>query len=114
VLWSSATLNGTSHRAELTLSPGLGWMLLLPLGYPFDVFSRWTSAAWVALPLLLVGFWSGRARIPVAMMLAGAVLLLAAGLEGTAWLFHLGRDGLLAWGLGIGAIMGSWVLGRKS
>jgi hypothetical protein len=114
VLWSSATLNGTSHRAELTLSPGLGWMLLLPLGYPFDVFSRWTSAAWVALPLLLVGFWSGRARIPAAMMLAGAVLLLAAGLEGTAWLFHLGRDGLLAWGLGVGAIMGSWAVGRKS
>lgn len=114
VLWSSATLNGTSHRAELTLTPGLGWMLLLPLGYPFDAFSRWTSAAWVALPLLLVGFWAGRARLQLLALMAGAALLLAAGLEGTALLSHLARDGMAAWGLALGALLTGWGVGRRT
>jgi uncharacterized membrane protein YccC len=89
-------------------------MLLLPLNYPFDVHSRWTSAAWLALPLLLVGFWAGRARMRFALLIVASVALLLAGLEGTAAMFHLARDGALAWGVGLAAVIGAWGLGREA
>lgn len=114
VLWSAATIDGSRHSTELVLTPGLGWMLLLPLGYPFDVYSPWTSAVWLALPLLLVGFWAGRGRVQVIAVLAGSLLLLTAGLEGTAALFHLGSESWLAWVMGLGAIVGGWGLGLRA
>lgn len=114
MLWSAATIDGSRHSTELVLTPGLGWMLLLPLGYPFDVYSPWTSAVWLALPLLLVGFWAGRGRVQVIAVLAGSLLLLTAGLEGTAALFHLGSESWLAWVMGLGAIVGGWGLGLRA
>ncbi len=113
MLWSAATIDGSRHSAELVLTPGLGWMLLLPLGYPFDVYSPWTSAVWLALPLLLVGFWAGRGRVHFIAGLAGSLLLLAAGLEGMAALFHLGPESWLAWAIGLGAMVGGWGVGRR-
>lgn len=57
-----AVVGGETRAAETRLTPGLGWMLVLPLGrYPFDYRPEVTSAVWTALPLLLVGFWTGRA-----------------------------------------------------
>jgi hypothetical protein len=114
MLWAAGTVDGQRHTAELALTPGLGWMLLLPLNYPFDVHSRWTSAAWLALPLLLVGFWAGRARMRFALLIVASVALLLAGLEGTAAMFHLARDGALAWGVGLAAVIGAWGLGREA
>lgn len=114
MLWSAATIDGSRHSTELVLTPGLGWMLLLPLGYPFDVYSPWTSAVWLALPLLLVGFWAGRGRVQFIAVLAGSLLLLAAGLEGTAALFHLGSESWLAWVMGLGTIVGGWGLGLRA
>jgi hypothetical protein len=62
-LTAFATTGGVTHRAETRLTPGLGWMLILPLGfYPFDYRPELTSAVWTALPLLLVGYWTARAR----------------------------------------------------
>ncbi|HET7603364.1 MAG TPA: VanZ family protein [Gemmatimonadales bacterium] len=113
ILWAAGTVNGQRHAAELALTPGLGWMLLLPLNYPFDVHSRSTSAVWLALPLLLVGFWAGRARAGFALVIAATALLLLSGLEGTAAVFHLARDGTLAWGMGIGAVVGGWAWGMR-
>jgi hypothetical protein len=114
VLWAAGTIAGQRHDARLALTPGLGWMLLLPLNYPFDLYSSWTSAVWLALPLLLVGFWAGRARMGLAPMLAAAVLLMVAGLEGAAAVFHLARDGALAWGVGLAAVIGAWWRGREA
>jgi hypothetical protein len=113
VLWAAGTVNGERHAAALALTPGLGWMLLLPLNYPFDVHGRWTSAVWLAVPLLLVGFWTGRARVRFTLLLAAAVLLLLAGLEGTAAVFHLARDGTPAWMAGMAAVVGGWGLGVR-
>jgi hypothetical protein len=113
VLWAAGTIAGQRHEARLALTPGLGWMLLLPLNYPFDLHSPWTSALWLSLPLLLVGFWAGRARMRLALLLAGAALLMLAGLEGVAVVFHLARDGALAWGVGLGAVVGGWAWGMR-
>ena len=76
-LTAFSTTGGTTHRAETRLTAGLGWMLILPLGfYPFDYRPELTSAVWTALPLLLVGYWTARARAPLgAAGLAWAVLL---------------------------------------
>ncbi len=114
VLWVAGTVNGKRHAAELALTPGLGWMLLLPLNYPFDVYPGWTSAVWLALPLLLVGFWAGRARTRFAWTITATVVLLLAGLEGTAAVFHLARDGAVAWGVGLAAVVGAWGAGRRT
>ncbi|HET8634748.1 MAG TPA: VanZ family protein [Gemmatimonadales bacterium] len=111
MLWTAGTVNGERHAATLALTPGLGWMLLLPLNYPFDLYSEWTSALWVAVPLLLVGFWAGRARMRLLLVIGAAVVLLLAGLEGTAVLFHLARDGALAWGAGLAAVVSGWAWG---
>lgn len=114
VLWAAGTVNGERHAAELALTPGLGWMLLLPLNYPFDVLSRWSSAVWLACPLLLVGFWAGRARTRCIWTIAAALALLLVGLEGTAAVFHLARDGAMAWVAGMAAVVGAWGLGLKA
>ena len=110
-LWSAVTVQGTRYRAELALTPGLGWMLLLPLGYPFDLHSAWTSAIWLALPLVLLGFWAGRGGMSAPVTIAAAALLLLLGLEGVAAFFHLARDGVLAWVLGGMAVTCGWWLG---
>lgn len=114
VLWVEGAVDGHRHRAELPLTPGLGWMLLLPLNYPFDVYPGWTSAVWLALPLLLVGFWAGRARMRLLLVMAAAVVVLLTGLEGTAAVFHLARDGAVAWGVGLAAVVGAWGVGRRT
>ncbi len=111
-IWTAATINGHRQRAELALTPGAGWMLLLPLGYPFDRYSRWTSAVWLAVPLLLVGFWAGAARLKVGEVLLLAAVVLLLGLEGAPVVFRLVRDGLPAWGLGVAAILAGWSCGR--
>ena len=69
-----ATVEGTRHAAETRLTPGLGWMLVLPLGfYPFDYLPDLTSAIWTAVPLLLLGYWTRSWRLPP----FGAAVLLA-------------------------------------
>jgi hypothetical protein len=72
-----ATVGGTRQTTETHLTPGLGWMLVLPLGfYPFDYRPDITSAVWTALPLLLLGYWTrlSRPRPPTALSAWGAVL----------------------------------------
>lgn len=101
-----ATVDGRTHRAETRLTPGLGWMLILPLGfYPFDYRPEITSALWTALPLLLVGFWAGRsgARFPIVggawSALAGLGLLAIPPLTGAA------RQGWEAWVACVAALL---------
>ena len=72
-----ATVGGTRQTTETRLTPGLGWMLVLPLGfYPFDYRPDITSAVWTALPLLLLGYWSrlSRTRPVMALFVWGGVL----------------------------------------
>ena len=74
VLRASVTHGDTTLRAERRLTPGFGWALLLPIDYPLDQADHWTSAVWVALPLLLAGFWLGRGRVGVPVLVALGVL----------------------------------------
>lgn len=113
VLRAAATVHGTRHEAVLPLTPGSGWMLLLPLGYPFDIHHEWTSALWLGIPLLLTGFWSGRAGARPMAALGGFVLLLGLGLEAAPWLSALPRDGTVAWLVGLVALVTGWMAGRK-
>ncbi|HEU4829931.1 MAG TPA: VanZ family protein [Gemmatimonadales bacterium] len=90
-LTAFATFDGTWHTAETRLTPGLGWMLILPLGfYPFDYRPEITSAIWTALPLLLLGYWTRKSatRPLVATLvwagLAGTGLLVIPPLTGAA------------------------------
>jgi hypothetical protein len=112
VLRAAATVHGTRHEAALPLTPGSGWMLLLPLGYPFDIHHQWTSALWLGLPLLLTGFWTGRGGVRPAAAVAGFVLLLGLGLEVVPWLSALPRDGMVAWMVGLVALVTGWMVGR--
>ena len=107
-LWTEADVGGHRYRNELRLTPGSGWMLVLPLRYPFDRWQAWTAGIWLAVPLLLVGFWSGRAGFGAVATGAGAIMLMGLGLEGMAALFGLARDGSVAWMLGLLAVMAGW------
>ncbi|MGE5926033.1 MAG: VanZ family protein [Gemmatimonadota bacterium] len=80
-LAATAFVDGRWRTAETRLSAGLGWMLVLPLGfYPFDYRPDITSAIWTALPLLLLGYWMQRSRVrPLAALLV-SVGVCAAGL----------------------------------
>ena len=112
MLRASVTHGDTTLRAERRLTPGFGWALLLPIDYPLDQADHWTSAVWVALPLLLAGFWLGRGRVGVPVLMALGVTLLGVGLEGVASLAGLARDGAPAWGLGALALLAGWMAGR--
>lgn len=78
-LSATALVDGRWQTAETRLSPGLGWMLVLPLGfYPFDYRPDITSAIWTALPLLLLGYWTQQSRARSLI-----VLLVSMGVTGT-------------------------------
>ena len=121
-LWARAEAEGSVHSAELALTPGLGWLLLLPLTfYPFDYRPDLTTAAWVALPLLFAGFWAGRrwawhvrmgAAGAIATNGAGAVALLVLGLVVVPELFGVAADGWRCWAAGAAALGGGWLAGR--
>jgi hypothetical protein len=120
-LWARAQAGGSAQAAALALTPGLGWLLLLPLTfYPFDYRPELTSAAWVALPLLLTGFWSGRAaawaraagRRRLIAHGAAATLLLVLGLEVVPAVFGVGRDGWETWLASAAALAAGWWVGR--
>lgn len=113
-LWARAEADGSVQSAELALTPGLGWLLLLPLTfYPFDYRPDLTTAAWVALPLVLAGFWAGRrAAWSLRTSAAGAVALLALGLVGVPELFGVEADGWRCWAAGAGALAAGWLAGR--
>lgn len=93
-LTAFSTAGGATHRAETRLTPGLGWMLILPLGfYPFDYRPEITSAVWTALPLLLVGYWTARARPRHGAAALGWLGLLATGLLAIPPLTGVARQG---------------------
>ena len=113
-LWARAEAEGSVQSAELALTPGLGWLLLLPLTfYPFDYRPDLTTAAWVALPLLLAGFWAGRrAAWSLRTSAAGAAALLALGLVGVPELFGVEADGWRCWVGAAAALAAGWLAGR--
>lgn len=113
-LWARAEADGSVQSAELALTPGLGWLLLLPLTfYPFDYQPDLTTAAWVALPLLLAGFWAGR-RIAwnLRTSAAGAVALVVLGLVVVPELFGVEADGWRCWVACAVALAAGWLAGR--
>lgn len=112
-LTATAVVAGTWRSTETRLTPGLGWMLVLPLGfYPFDYRPDLTSAIWTALPLLLLGYWTklARARPLTALLVCGAVagtgLLTIPPLTGSA---GQGWGTLVACGV---ALLLGWVAAR--
>jgi hypothetical protein len=112
VLTAFAAVDGVEQRAETRLTPGLGWMLFLPLGFhPFDDRPDITSAVWTALPLLLVGYWGARAARPWAAA-AGMAGLLASGLLAIPPLAGVGREGWMAWAACVAALGAGWAWRR--
>jgi hypothetical protein len=120
-LWARGGAEGAGEAAELALTPGLGWLLLLPLTfYPFDYRPDVTTAAWVALPLVVAGFWTGRraawARAPRfvhgATSAAGAALLLVIGLRLLPELFGLEGETWRSWVASAIALALGWTAGR--
>ncbi|HEX6643936.1 MAG TPA: hypothetical protein VF037_04625, partial [Gemmatimonadales bacterium] len=107
-----AIADGVEHRARTRLTPGLGWMLVLPLGfYPFDYRPDLTSAAWTALPLLLVGFWARRSGA-APFVVPGMAIVLALGLLAIPPLTGAGREGWVAWIACALALVGGWISAR--
>ena len=112
-LVAHATVEGTRHVAETRLTPGLGWMLVLPLGfYPFDYLPELTSAIWTALPLLLLGYWtrSSRLRPSGAAMLLG--MTMATGLGAIPPLTGSARQGWEATTACAVALLLGWMAAR--
>ena len=113
VLSAYATADGTTHRAEVRLTPGLGWMLVLPLGfYPFDFRPEATSAIWTALPLVLIGFWIAIARTTRAAAVAAGSSVLALGLIAVPPLTGVARQGWEAWAACATALLIGWTVAR--
>jgi VanZ family protein len=116
------------ETATLPIHPALGWMLLLP--FDADLVERQipVSAAWIALPLVAVGYWIGRrarrrARRSgrergwastsgeLTMTAPPVALLLAVGLGGVAMAFGQRLPPGEVWvgaviGLGVGMAVG--------
>jgi hypothetical protein len=112
VLAAFAVADGVERRAETRLTPGLGWMLLLPLGfYPFDYRPDITSAVWTALPLLLLGYWGARGARPW-IAAAGMAAVLAIGLLAIPPLAGVGREGWMAWTACVAALSAGWIWRR--
>jgi hypothetical protein len=112
-LSATAAVDGRWQTAETRLTPGLGWMLVLPLGfYPFDYRPHITSAIWTALPLLLLGYWTqrSRSRPPAALLVllgvTGTGLMTIPPLTGAA---GQGWEAALACAL---ALLVGWVVAR--
>lgn len=113
-VWAAATRDGISHRGEIVLTPGIGWMLVLPLGYPFDVHADWTSAFWLATPLLILGFWVGRARVGHLGLVLGTAMLLAVGLAGPGTVMQVAPVAWPVWVLCVAAVVaGCWWSQRR-
>lgn len=117
-----AALSGLGARARettLRLAPSGGWRLLafstLPPGGP----AAFLDGLWVAAPLVLAGFWWGRARRGIGpsgcdrgTIAGAAALLLVAGLGVLPLVSGYGEEKWPAWlgaaaGLGVG-----WLVGR--
>ena len=80
-LTASAVVHGIPLSTETRLTPGLGWMLVLPFGfYPFDYRPDVTSAIWTALPLLLFGYWARLSRIRLLRAALSCGIVAGAGL----------------------------------
>jgi hypothetical protein len=101
-----ATVGGVTHRAETRLTPGLGWMLVLPLGfYPFDYRPEITSALWTALPLLLVGFWTGQSGARPSVAAGRWAALVCVGLLAIPPLTGAASQGWEAWVACVAALL---------
>lgn len=114
-LTASAAFGGVTRSAETRLTPGLGWMLILPLGfYPFDYRPEITSAVWTALPLLLVGFWWRKSRPHPAATASGGAVITALGLVAIPPLTGAAGQGWEAWiSCGLALLFG-WLAGYAS
>jgi hypothetical protein len=75
-----------TREAWLTLSPSLGWALWWPFDYPGRAALVWMTAAWIFIPLALVGFWSGGLGAPLVAAIGAQVLVpMALGPGSVAW-----------------------------
>jgi hypothetical protein len=104
-------------RAELPLTPGLGWTFVLPTEVALDTGAAWANALWLAALIAPAGWWLGLSMTSTrATARAGLVTL--ATIAATLLLIPqvLGAAPSTWWewsGSVIGAAFG-WALGKRA
>ncbi len=102
---------GTTRHATMRLSPGLGWMLLLPGERPAGDVAPWLSGLWLLLLILPGAYWlSLTGRIGAVLTYAALVGLVLVALP------QMGNGAMAPWwellGAGTGMLTG-WRLARR-
>jgi hypothetical protein len=78
-IWVSSTHSGRRRSVEMTLSPSVGWSILMWWRLQPTTEFRALTALWLAALIFPAGYWAGCIRRPV-LGLAGVAATLAGGL----------------------------------
>lgn len=111
ILRASVTTDGRIQSVARRMSPGFGWVLIVPLDYPLDHHDDLMAALWVAPLLLLAGYYSGRARLGWRSVALTTVPLVAVGLGAIPLAAGLPGDTGLAWASAFVAVAAGWLMG---
>ena len=79
VLTASAAAAGRTTTRRLVLAPSGNWAFVWPWRRDRGDATAPIGAAWLALTLVAIGFWAGRATDPGSVLPAGAAIALALG-----------------------------------
>jgi hypothetical protein len=116
-MWISVASIGTGrlHITALPLTAGIGWAFLTPINVWVGAWASIASGIWLAILLMIVGFYSARARsapaassswcwMPAAAIVGVLILLPRAfGISGLSWIEWLGAA--CGWGIGASVII---------
>ena len=84
-IWVEASRPGFHERAEVTLTPSLGWSLVHPWGLQEGRLLRLFTGLWIVGLLLPAAYWAGFLSRPL-RGLGGVAMAVAAGLGLIPWL----------------------------
>jgi hypothetical protein len=79
-VWGAWGTAGVRSRKLQTLSPSLGWSLLIPFDYAYGPEVHLLTALWIAGLLLPIAYWQGRRRKTRSILELGFLLLTGLGL----------------------------------
>ncbi|HEY3012307.1 MAG TPA: hypothetical protein VGJ36_06160, partial [Gemmatimonadales bacterium] len=79
-LWATSRIAGVRRQARQTLSPSLGWSLLIPFSYAYGPEVHLLTGLWLAGLLAPIAYWSAHTRGNGYRLTLALALLLLAGL----------------------------------
>jgi hypothetical protein len=79
-VWGAWRMAERQSRKLQTLSPSLGWSLLVPFDYAYGPEVHLLTALWIGGLLLPIAYWQGRRRTPRPVLALGLLLLAGLGL----------------------------------